>query len=77
MWCFRTKLGTLRIEKLPNSRYGLYLEDELLGSYHSAEAAAEVVSSCSTGHDGWDSSGPVVAPKDLTDWQYSGAHTGR
>ncbi len=73
MWLFKTKFGTLRIEKLPNSRYGLYLEDELLGSYHSAEAAAEIVYSCTTGHDGWDGGGPVVAPKDLTDWQYFSA----
>jgi hypothetical protein len=70
MWLFRTRIGEFRIQKLQNARYGLYLEDELLGSYHSPDGAAEAVHTCSTGHAGWDGSGPVCTPGDLSDWQY-------
>ncbi len=70
MWHFKTSVGTLKILRLSNSRYGLYLNDELLGSYHAPDGAAEVVFNCSTGHHGWDSSGPPLMPKDLSDWQY-------
>ncbi len=70
MWRFMTRLGILRIQKLPNSRFGLYLDTDLVNSFHSAEAAAEAVYRCSTGHYAWDISGPVIVPKDLNDWEY-------
>ena len=70
MWSFKTSTGLLRIQRLPNSRYGLYLDDELLGSYHSPDGAAEAVYTCSTGYRRWDGDGPVFTPRELREWQY-------
>lgn len=72
MWRFTTRLGTFRIQELPNSRYGLYMDTELLGSYHSPQGATEAVYSCTTGHYGWDSGGPVIVLRDLSDWEHVG-----
>jgi hypothetical protein len=69
MWFFKSGFGYLKIQKLANSRYGLYINDELVTSFHSPEAAAEATFTCKTGYEHWDNNGPVIMPEDLTDWQ--------
>ncbi len=69
MWTFKTRYGTLKIMQLRNGRFGLYMNDEMLGSYHSPHAAADDVHMCSTGCWEWDQQLTVVSPCDLSEWQ--------
>lgn len=48
---------------------GLWLDDELLGSYQSPEAAADDVYVQVTGHHAWDTLKNANPPIDLSGWQ--------
>jgi len=60
----------MRISPLPNTRYGLYIDTELLNSFPAPELAAEAVYGCCTGYLLWDNNGPYYSPADLNDWIY-------
>jgi hypothetical protein len=69
VWVYKSKRGSFSIRRLQNGRFGLYVGDEMLGSYHTPEAAADDVFMCVTGHDPWDNQLTVDYPADLGDWQ--------
>lgn len=69
MWLFRSKVGTFKIALHNNGRFGLWIGDELLGSYHSPHAAADDVYMYATGHWPWDQQMMVLEPCDLGEWQ--------
>lgn len=67
-WRYRTRRGTVSI--LPvQGRWGLFYDDENLGSYHSPEAAAD---DAARGHTFTPSNGvdlgSIGIPYDLSDW---------
>ncbi len=62
----KTSLGIFRI-KPNNGRWGLFIENELLGGYISAIQAADDVAQHATGYDDWDIS-DIDAPEDLSEW---------
>jgi hypothetical protein len=72
MWYYKTTFGTFKIKQQSNGYYGLWLSDELLGSYPSPEAAADDVYTQSSGAYEWDDHGPITDPTDLSEWQRFG-----
>ena len=67
---YKTRFGTFIIKPLLDSpeRVGLWMDDELLGTYHSPRSAADDVYTQHSNHDGWDAQPPVIEPADLTEW---------
>lgn len=69
VFVFRSAYGMFVI-KPHNGRWGLWCGDELLGSYHRPEAAADDVYTQHTGCDGWDDKEPDgTEPMDLSEWE--------
>ncbi len=68
MYNFKTLIGLFTIKSYANGGYILFLNDNAMGSYDSAEAAAENVAMCKTGIYEWDKQGSVEEPKSLSDW---------
>lgn len=65
-----TELGSFRIEARADEGVSLWLDDEWLGTYPSAEAAAADVGKGKTGHAGWDRThARRGGPRELGDWQ--------
>ena len=54
IYTYNSDIGTFEIKQIGHEMYELWLEDELLGSYESAEFAAEDVSNFNTGYVEWD-----------------------
>ncbi len=71
MWFYKTEVGTFNIRKQFDGCWGLWLDDGMLGSYLSPEAAADDVYTQSTGCYEWDSLQSVTEPMDLLDWEES------
>lgn len=65
---YRFSHGIFFIKPQPSGRWGLWLNECLLGSYHSAAAAADDVYMQATGFYDWDSLRNETPPGDLTDW---------
>jgi hypothetical protein len=67
---FKASVGNFQIKQQSSSeRWGLYLGDELLGTYHSPQAAADDVFMQATGDYSWDTIRPTVRhPQDLSEW---------
>ena len=53
-YTYNSNIGTFEIKQIGHDRYELWIEYELIGSYESAESAAEDVSSFNTGYNEWD-----------------------
>ena len=53
-YTYSSNIGTFEIKQIERDRYELWIENELIGSYESAEFAAEDVSSFNTGYNEWD-----------------------
>ena len=69
MWYhYHSKVGTFWIGPDGERRFWLGIDEEKLGSYHSARAAADDVYTQSSGHAEWDSLPTVMEPCDLTEW---------
>lgn len=69
VFVFRSPFG-LFIIKPHNNRWGLWCGDDLLGSYHRPEAAADDVYMQATGHYDWDGKKTDgTEPMDLSDWE--------
>ena len=54
LYTYNSNIGTFEIKQVGHDRYELWIEYELIGSYESAEFAAEDVSSFNTGYNEWD-----------------------
>lgn len=68
MWWYKTEVGIFKIIKNKFGYYDLWIDDEILGSYHSPWSAADDVYLQSTGHYEWDDLDPVTDPTDLSEW---------
>ncbi|MCD6190020.1 MAG: hypothetical protein J7K14_00585 [Sulfurimonas sp.] len=53
-YTYNSNIGTFEIKQVGRGRYELWIEYELIGSYESAESAAEDVSNFNTGYNEWD-----------------------
>ena len=53
-YTYNSNIGTFDIKQTGHDRYELWIEYELIGSYESAESAAEDVSNFNTGYNEWD-----------------------
>lgn len=70
-WSYKTNVGTFIIQPW-QGRFGLFINNDCLGSYHSPEAAADDVFMCATGHYEWDRRLSVNHPCELGEWQRTG-----
>lgn len=72
---YKALVGTFIIKPQSNDRWGLWLNDDLLGSYHSPIAAADDVYTQSTGDFDWDTYNIfdtdilVDIPTDIYEWE--------
>jgi hypothetical protein len=71
VYYYRSSVGTFWIRPEPGSpsQVQLGVGDEVLGCYHSPEAAADDVYTQHTGYYAWDSLPSVTDPTDLSEWQ--------
>lgn len=69
MWHLRTKQGTFWVIEEPNShKYMLGINNDELGVYDDADAAAKDVHDQATGHFVWDCQSKVKAPDHVANW---------
>lgn len=66
---YKSPAGLFLIKPQANGRWGLWFKDDLLGSYHSAMAAADDVYMQATGDYDWDSLDGVDIPTDISEWE--------
>lgn len=71
MWCYNSSVGIMKIYLSSNQRYILEICDEIYGSYHSPQAAADDVYNHATGCYEWDSLDCCVpdVPSGLSEWE--------
>lgn len=74
-YIFNTDLGTFEISNMHTSNhhhrtYELWLEDEKLGEYATAQDAAEDVATFNTGYVEWDTleSDAIEVPGTISEW---------
>ncbi len=69
-YIYNTDIGTFEIKKIEHLRYELWIEEELLGSYESAEKAAEDVATFNTDYMEWDEFENELEhyPRTLSEW---------
>ena len=53
-YTYNANIGTFEIKQIGHERYELWIGEELLGSYESAEFAANDVAAFNTGYSEWD-----------------------
>ncbi len=70
-YIYKTRIGTFSILMQSGGRWGLWINDDLLGSYQSPESAANNVYTQTTGYYEWDSLDPVIEPCDLSEWVHT------
>lgn len=71
MYFYKSKVGLFTIRPIRDG-FGLFIDDNLLGVYPSAVAAADDVYTHTTGCSEWDSlDGKVSPPTDVYEWQRS------
>jgi len=66
---YRSPIGRFLAIPQSNGLWGLWFEDDLLGSYHSAMAAADDVYMRATGDSDWDYLEGVDIPTDICEWE--------
>ena len=66
---YRSPIGAFLIKPQTGGRWGLWLKDDLLGSYHSPMAASDDVYMQATGDAEWDLMEGLDIPTDLSEWQ--------
>ena len=75
MWSYQSPIGTMRIRS-EKERYILWIGDTRIGSYSTAEKAADDVTLFATGYDGWDNlHSSVTPPSGIEEWSYSQKHS--
>ncbi len=69
-YLYNADIGTFEIRQRGHELYQLWINDELLGEYESAEFAAGDVSVFDTGYQEWDKFENELenAPLTLSDW---------
>lgn len=71
MFVFHSSVGTFWI-KPHQGIYVLGINDDSIGSYHSAVAAADDVFTHATGHFPWDKlDGIEEGPTDIYEWEHN------
>lgn len=71
IYTYNTAVGTFEIREDHYGRFELWIEDEKLGSYESAESAAKDVTIFNTGYNEWDAFENELTdnhPSNLNDW---------
>jgi hypothetical protein len=68
-WRYSAAGCRLLIAPRKDGRFDLLINDEVVGSYNSAVAAADDVFTCATGNQEWDKQGTVVQPTDIHEWE--------
>ncbi len=69
MWHFRTRQGTFWvIESQETRKYVLGINNDELGSYDDADAAAKDVQNQATGFFPWDCESHAKAPDHVSNW---------
>ncbi len=69
-YIYNTDIGTFEIRQTGHLLYQLWIEEELLGEYASAELAAEVVADFDTDYEEWDRFKNELddVPSNLSQW---------
>lgn len=69
-YLFNAGIGTFEIRFAGHDRYRLWIGEEMLGEYGSAETAAADVAGFDTGYPEWDKleNGLENVPRTLADW---------
>ena len=69
-YTYNSDIGTFEIKQTGYEMYELWIGEELLGSYESAEFAAEDVSNFNTGYIEWDNFQNKLHnfPSNLSNW---------
>ena len=69
-YTYNSDIGTFEIKQIGHKRYELWIEEELLGSYESAEFAAQDVANFNTDYIEWDKFENELHnfPADLGEW---------
>ncbi|MEA3419012.1 MAG: hypothetical protein U9Q90_06390 [Campylobacterota bacterium] len=69
-YSYNSDVGTFEIRQIGHKRYELWIEEELLGSYESAELAARDVADFNTDYTEWDRFKNELEnfPSDLSEW---------
>jgi len=67
---YNSSIGSFTIKQIGHLRYELWIEEEKLGEYESAESAAVDVATFNTGYPEWDRFENELEnfPEDLNDW---------
>lgn len=70
MWIYNSPIGRFTIKQLSNGRYGLFYSDELYGSWHSPQAAADEIYTHTTGCNRWDTLDGQIddVPTYISEW---------
>jgi len=78
-YLYNADIGTFEIRKLSHERYQLWLDEEMLGEYASAEEAAADVAGFNTDYPEWDKLKNELqnVPLTLDDWARVGEETPR
>ncbi|MBD3790066.1 MAG: hypothetical protein IE885_06860 [Campylobacterales bacterium] len=70
IYTYNSEIGTFEIRQIAHKRYELWIEDEMLDTYESAELAAADVAAFNTGYSEWDRFQNELEnyPSDLSEW---------
>lgn len=70
MWVYHSPIGPIYIKRIDGS-FGILIDDDCYGGYHSAVSAADDVYTFSTGCPDWDMLIDQVpdCPTDLYEWE--------
>ena len=70
MYIYNSDVGRFEIRQIGHKRYDLWIEEEMLGSYDSAERAAKDVADFNTDYVEWDRFKNELEnfPSDLSKW---------
>jgi len=69
MWIYRSRIGTLRIVRTKEGKYGLMYDGTIWEACSTPQAEADNVYCHVTGCDEWDSC-EESGPQDLSEWEY-------
>jgi hypothetical protein len=78
-YIYNTNIGTFEIRQISHMLFQLWMREELLGEYASAELAAEDVAAFDTDYAAWDQLKNELddIPSDLSEWSARGEETPR
>jgi len=70
LYIYNSEIGRFEIRQTGHKRYNLWINEEMLGTYESAELAAEDVADFETDYPRWDTFKNELenVPADLSQW---------